>query len=187
MKKHDEANRIALDLLRKKQHKDCFASPLEFLLDEHMRQRALFGLLDNLSVGAHLGAAYLEAVICFLKSDFALHVLDEEEDLFPLLRRRVNDDGQLEHLLGKLSSEHIRDRERARLILIGLNDGAPFSIEFLEMLRDFSGSERRHLIVENAIIIPLARACLSETDLVMIGVRMAARRGMEIEGSLCLN
>ena len=182
-----DANRIALDLLRKKLHKTCFASPLEFLLDEHMRQRALFGLLCDLSVGDLHEAAHVEAAIGFLKSDFVLHVLDEEEDLFPLLRRRMADDIQLEHLLEDLSSEHTRDKEIARLIVTGLNESTPFSEEFCQMLRNFVSAERRHLIVENAIVIPLARASLSSTDLMMIGTHMAARRGIEIEGTLCPN
>ena len=48
----------------------------------------------------------------------------------------------------------------------------------LELLARFAANERQHLIVENAIVLPLARARLSEDDKQKLGMRMAARRGL---------
>lgn len=110
--------------------------------------------------------------------------MDEEEDLFPLLRRRAEPDDEVNAIIGQLSQEHATDDLDARLLVDGL---VPFKTRqmsaaqrssFRDLLRRFAANERRHLIVENAIVLPLAHARLTQADLNTLGRRMAARRGL---------
>lgn len=182
MEKRAEAHLSAVAMLRATPQEGHFALPLDFLLDEHMRQRALCGLLDEMATTGQFESEAVTAAFEFLKSDFGLHVLDEEEDLFPLLRRRLPADGNLADVLDQLSAEHARDRDTAQTVAEGLQKASQggASQAFLDLLHAFAASERRHMIVENAIIMPLARASLTAHDLIRLGSRMAARRGMEI-------
>jgi hypothetical protein len=44
-------------------------------------------------------------------------------------------------------------------------------------MRGFAEAERRHLVFENAVILPLARARLTDDDRAAMLAAMAARRG----------
>ncbi|MCB2076099.1 MAG: hemerythrin domain-containing protein, partial [Novosphingobium sp.] len=117
-----------------------------------------------------------------------LHVLDEEEDLFPLLRRRTELEDRIDDTLEVLCQEHDADRRDAHDIVEGLSALAergaarPLKVAFRKLLRRFAANERRHLTVENAIVLPLARARLTADDLRNLGRRMAARRGLDFPG-----
>lgn len=166
MEKHAEVHLSAIAMLRAKPHESRFAQPIDFMLDEHMRQLALCGLLNDMALAGRLDTDAID----FLNADFGLHELDEEEDLFPLLRQRLPAD------------EHDRDRDVAHAVVEGLQkaskEQAPESL--VAMLQEFAASERRHMIVENAIVIPLARASLTADDLATLGRIMAARRALHL-------
>ena len=160
-------------------------SPLQYILSDHFRQRALCQALDELADANTLDLEQVEAVLRFLKGEFSAHVIDEEEDLFPLLRRRAEPEDDVDGVLGDLSLEHATDKKEAEQVISELSvaietDGRGFpSKKAAKLLHRFAASERRHLIVENAIVMPLARARLTEDDLRNLGRRMAARRGIE--------
>ncbi|MCP4316887.1 MAG: hypothetical protein GY789_12960 [Hyphomicrobiales bacterium] len=160
-------------------------SPLEYILTDHFRQRALCQALDELADSDALDTEQAAAALDFLKTEFSPHVIDEEEDLFPLLRRRAEPADDIEEVLGELSLEHATDRDEAELVIGELSsaieaNGSGFpSPKFAELLHRFAANERRHLIVENAIVMPLARARLTADDLRNLGRRMAARRGID--------
>jgi hemerythrin-like domain-containing protein len=46
------------------------------------------------------------------------------------------------------------------------------------MLTSFAGHVRRHLVAENAILLPIARARLTRADLARLSAHMRARRGL---------
>ena len=46
-----------------------------------------------------------------------------------------------------------------------------------KILSEFASQERRHLGLENAVILPIARLRLDADDLATLGRRLAARRG----------
>ena len=123
----------------------------------------------------------MQAAIRFLKTEFAPHIRDEEEDLFPLLRRRAEPEDRLEPLLEQLSQEHAADRIDAQEIIEGLGSlmqrTRKVPAALARLLQRFAANERHHLTVENAIILPLARLRLTQEDLVSLGHRMAERRG----------
>lgn len=182
MEKHAEAQLSAIAMLRAKPHESRFAQPIDFMLDEHMRQRALCGLLDDMALAGRLDADAVAAAVDFLNADFGLHVLDEEEDLFPLLRRRLPADEHLADVLDQLTAEHARDRDVAHSVVESLQkaskEQAPEPL--VAMLQEFAASERRHMIVENAIVMPLARASLTADDLATLGRNMVARRAQHL-------
>lgn len=178
MEKRAGAHLSAVAMLRARPLESRFAQPLDFLLDEHMRQRTLCGLLDEMATSGRLDSETVGAAVDFLKSDFGLHVLDEEEDLFPLLRQRLPADERLSDVLDQLSAEHTHDRDVAYAVTEGLQKASKGDAPagFFDLLRAFAASERRHMIVENAIVMPLARASLRADDLAALGRNMAARR-----------
>lgn len=62
--------------------------PLEFLFAEHYRHRHMCKVLEYLAAAPGFEAGLIASTDDFIRYDLALHVIDEEEDLFPLLRRR---------------------------------------------------------------------------------------------------
>lgn len=159
--------------------------PLEFLLADHHRQRSLCHLLDGLADAAAPDAAAIDAAVSYIELDLALHVIDEEEDLFPLVRRRARPEDDVERVLGLLSREHVEDDRLAALILSGLAQGRTagaleLTSECRTALRAFARRQRRHLAVENAIVMPLAELRLTAKDRAGLARRMAARRGISL-------
>ncbi|MBA5779471.1 hemerythrin domain-containing protein [Stappia sp. F7233] len=181
MRRNHEARRAALAALAARPPVSGFSTPLDYLLAEHLRHRTLCWLIDRIAESGESDEECIDAVLLFLRGDFGPHVVDEEEDLFPLLRRRAGHEDRIEEVLAGLSKEHAEDRLDATAIVEGLERqrcerSLPQTLRML--LRRFAGNERRHLIVENAIVLPLARARLTDDDLCNLGRRMAARRGV---------
>lgn len=180
-----QARNLAIAALSEPPPAAQLLAPLDYILSEHFRQRSLCQAVENLAKADGLDREMAEAVVGFMKSDFGLHVIDEEEDLFPLLRRRALPEDGVEDVLGALSLEHALGHDNAERIVEAMaqaleTDGADFpKPDFAELLKRFAASERRHLIVENAIVMPLARARLTKDDLRNLGRRMAARRGID--------
>lgn len=162
--------------------------PLNWLFAEHYRHRQLCKLIDALATSAAYNDEGMAEVIGFLQHDMPLHVLDEEEDLFPLLRRRAAPEDDLEHVLGVLSGEHNSDVDRVSGLLSGLLKAqaerkAPSLIPGLRVLMaDFAAHERKHIALENAVVLPIARMRLQSCDLQALSARLAARRGRLLGG-----
>ncbi len=185
MNRRKEVRAMTIEALENAPPVAQLLSPLEYILTDHFRQRALCQALDELADSDALDTEQAAAALDFLKTEFSPHVIDEEEDLFPLLRRRAEPADDIEEVLGELSLEHATDRDEAELVIGELSsaieaNGSGFpSPKFAELLQRFAANERRHLIVENAIVMPLARARLTADDLRNLGRRMAARRGID--------
>jgi hemerythrin-like domain-containing protein len=155
---------------------------IEFLLAEHLNHRRMCRALEDLADARDFDGLRITALIDFIRFDLTLHVIDEEEDVFPLLRRRCQPEDEIEDVLDRLAREHAEDKtlsERARDVLNAclMVRRPPHSIEGgAETLQAFARHERRHLALENAVIIPLARRRLDEADIEMLGRRFMARR-----------
>lgn len=159
--------------------------PLDFIVAEHHRLRSLCQILEKLAVAEPQGDVSTEAILRCIEHDLSIHVIDEEEDLFPLLRRRVGPEDGVERVLGLLSCEHVEDDQLAGIIIRGLRRGPGTedpeheeAEEFRAALRSFAQRQRRHIAVENAIVIPLAEIRLTAADRAGLARRMAARRGI---------
>lgn len=166
---------------------DLVHEPLNWLFAEHYRHRQLCRLIERVGTATVVLQEETEEILTFLRHDMALHIIDEEEDLFPLLRRRCLPEDELGPLLGALSAEHRDDMEQMRVLTTllerALTEGRPpgHDLEARRLFTDFALHERRHIALENAIILPIARLRLTPRDLRALSSRMAARRGVVLD------
>ncbi len=187
MTKKKEADALALETLKKGPPASQLTEPLDYIFAEHFRQRVLCNVLDCIADQTSFSRSKAAAVARFLKLDFATHIVDEEEDLFPMLRRRAEPEDRIEVVIGRLSQEHSADKLDADEITKGLSAALAdrkrrqVSTAFSKLLHRFAANERHHLTVENAIVLPLARVRLTADDLRNLGHRMASRRGINFQ------
>src|SRR6185437_2453238 len=163
-----------------------FDEPLEMLAACHERIEAqlctLEKLVEHVAGRGADDAARLAArqVIRYFDSAGTNHHRDEEEDLFPLLRRLAAERGRPEvsAVINGLDEDHRTmdaqwSRLRARLAAI---------VEARERRLDaedvgrFAWLYRRHMETESALVLPFAREALGETERAVLSGRMAARR-----------
>jgi len=155
---------------------------LDFILAEHLNHRRMCRALEHLAHTVEFEAAQITALLDFIRFDLTLHVIDEEEDIFPLLRSRCEPEDEVDDVLGRLTVEHATDKElsgRARDVLnacLILRKPPRSIIGGAEALLAFAQHELRHLTLENAVIVPLARRRLSQEDLRLLSERLLARR-----------
>lgn len=167
--------------------RELMTEPLDWFFAEHYRHRQFCRLVTEVAVAHVFDGERITALVEFIRNDLALHIIDEEEDLFPLLRRRALPEDQIEDVLGRLSAEHKTDSLRAQAVRDHLEtclarQTAPGMVpEARKALQDFASQELRHLALENAVVLPIARLRLSRTDLLAMSRRLAARRGVVLE------
>lgn len=158
--------------------------PLDWLFSEHYRHRQLCALIERVAGATVPLRDETAEILDFLRFELPLHVIDEEEDLFPLLRRRALPEDELDKVLGVLSADHKADMVNAAnlrvLLETALETGAPpgHTLENRRAMLAFASGERRHIALENAIILPIARLRLTADDLRKLALRLAARRGV---------
>lgn len=156
--------------------------PLEFILSEHLNHRRMCNALERLAALTEFDAARITAMLDYIRFDLTLHVIDEEEDFFPLLRKRCLAEDDIDDVLDRLTSEHSEDKALSSSVRDTLNACVilrkpPCAIEGgAEALLTFAAQERRHLALENAVIIPIARLRLNAEDLHSLSKRLLARR-----------
>lgn len=165
-----------------------FLYPLQFIFTEHDRQRVLCAALERLADDPEAADARenAAAILAYLEKRMPNHLADEE-DLFPLLMRRGRPDDEVEAIVAQLRHEHEADAEYVRRVtasLKALAAGHPLAeaSAFVHDARAFSIFQRRHLAWENGILLPLAEKRLARRDLVELGRKMAARRGLNYPG-----
>ena len=167
--------RVPLDLLRE---------PLVWFFAEHYRHRDVCSRLLVMARTVVQEPDALEEIHDFLDYDLAVHVIDEEDDLFPLMRRRCEPDDHIEGVLGMLSGEHASDLQLASavksLVAKAMADGRGLAAyaDAWAVIEPFCVSQKRHIAVENAVVLPIARLRLTASDLRGLGQRLAARRGL---------
>ncbi len=161
-----------------------FADPIEFIYGEHerFRQRCqkLLELANNLDDEDASGTARL--ILDYMEQELPLHVADEEEDLFQLLKRRSASEDRVLSVIELLSHEHHEDveigrslLESLRSIVVGAQPDDPRM--FADYVRAFTMLQRRHHALENTVVLPLAYERLTPEDMTELSRRMAARRG----------
>ncbi len=162
---------------------ETFSEPLDALLAEHFRQRAMCDLLDRLAAdpSASRAADMARVILTYLREQLPLHILDEERDLFQMLRNRTLAFEAVEEVFAQLQREHAEDEGLVRLVVAGLERLAlgsqPEDIEdFAGAAHAFAKAQRRHVAYENSSILPLARTRLTRKDLGRLSRRMSARR-----------
>jgi iron-sulfur cluster repair protein YtfE (RIC family) len=175
MKKSGFLEPVPLELLRE---------PLVWFFAEHYRHRDVCKRLLLLLDTVDYDAEDLQAIHDFLDGDLPVHIIDEEDDLFPLLRRRCEPEDYIENVLGMLSGEHANDMHDAQAVkavivkAISEERGLRCYLESQSIIEHFCSSQKRHIAMENAVVLPIARIRITDADLQSLGQRLAARRGL---------
>ena len=182
-----EQRELAIETLSMAPPSSLLEDPIEYIFADHFRQRTLCSVLHEIADGDAPDKKLIMAAIKFLQGDFGLHIRDEEQDLFPTLKKCASDDEELNDVLEQLSQEHEDDRIDAERIVESLqyymlesSEGAADE-ELQGLLRRFADNENQHLMTENAIVLPIARSTLMASDLKELSGKMARRRGMEVK------
>ena len=164
-----------------------FCDPIGFLYREHERIGDCCRRLGRLSdqPATKNAPALAASILSDLEYALPLHVADEEQDLFPLLERHDSLRHQVVVVLELLQKEHRDDIECGRLLLeqLRLMAGDPELSDPTKLAgcaRAFVTLQPGHCAIENEIVLPLAAARLSRDELVELGRRMAARRGLSL-------
>jgi hemerythrin-like domain-containing protein len=157
--------------------------PLEYIHEDHLRERQICTLIDGIAQGGIPDTDAISAILSFLLYELPLHLRDEEEGLITFLRRRCEREDDIDSVIKKLNADHAHADKDTPVVVALLEElaneaRAPDAHE-QEMLLAFAFQARRHLILENAIILPFARLRLTETDLETLYIRMCQRRGLE--------
>lgn len=158
-------------------------NPLDFIAEDHLRHREICAMIDALALAERPDHAAMDEVLEFLEHEFALHVEEEEQDLHVLMRRKCTAEDAIDITLKRLVVIH----QEAAKTVVGVRGSlvralvgkAGFSALDKKALTQFAAQERRHLIVENAILLPLARARLKTRELDELRMKMLRRRGLD--------
>jgi hypothetical protein len=156
--------------------------PLDYLLADHLRMRSLCAALKIFAEAGWAARGQADAVIGFMARDLPLHHRDEDEDLFPRLRRRALPEDDLGAELSRLGDDHRRAEQMVPDIvgaLAGHPDEQSQSLDapVRDLMRAYAASEHRHLAVENAVVLTIARIRLTRGDLKAMSCSMKSRRG----------
>lgn len=162
---------------------DLLGSPLDFIAEDHLRERQICALIDGIAIAAGVNVDDVENVLSFLGEELEMHLEDEEVGLFPAMRDRCKPEDEIDRVIDELLSDHVRARAQTPQVRDVLqralaSRSAPDDAG-RRMLTEFAGRARRHLIVENAIILPIARARLNRDDLDDLRRGMLQRRGLD--------
>ena len=157
-------------------------NPLDFISEDHLRERQVCAVIDGLATADAFNRKAATAVLRFLNEELNVHLRDEAEDLFPLLARRCTDEDAIEGVIDRIRAdqeEAMRLLPEVRAMLAGCLDmGGELSAKERGVLSRFAGHVRRHLVAENAILLPIARVRLTRADLRILSKHMRSRRGL---------
>lgn len=158
-------------------------NPLEFVYEDHLREREICAALDRLARADIPDETEVESALSYLRNELPLHMQDEEEDLFPLLRLRCEPDDDIDRAIDRLTADHdgVRDRSPDVVAILAALEEVRRAMTPGETstLARFGAETRRHLILENAIILPFARLRLTAADLAALRMSMMRRRGLD--------
>ena len=174
---HFRLDRIPDNLLRE---------PLDYLVADHMRQRKLCNALEALHPvnGGGWPREITEPVFGYLADALPQHISDEECDLFPALRAVSGLDSDAEDLIETLIRNHAVELSLASEVIAAIKRTPPANDEtgtpnISRLLVDFSDCLRRHLAIEERMLMPLARKRLTGDAMTQIGRAMAKRRDID--------
>ncbi len=168
-----------------------FANPIGLLTDCHRRIERFLGVLVRVTTEAREGPLSaehrhaMETALSYFDRAAPMHTADEEEDLFPELRRVDRPDiEQIVARVSRLESEHsiatawhhevheIGERWLRQDYLL------PHEVaELKRVLTSLTELYRGHIAVEENEVFPVVEEVLSAFEKEAIGRRMALRRG----------
>jgi hypothetical protein len=157
--------------------------PLDYILADHGRKRQICASLLEIAGARKVSRLAADRITAFLIGELRLHHADEDEDLFPALRRRLLPDDDLGLVLARLGEDHRRseamiDAAASALTRNPAADPVRLSSGECELLQVYANAEQRHLALENGVVMGIARVRLTRGDLKAISDTMKARRGV---------
>ena len=166
-----------------------FTDPIGMLGDCHRRIEMFLNVLVRIAEQARGGTlneeqrGALETAIRYFREAAPKHTADEEESLFPRLRRIESADVRaLMARIESLEEEHVcADRSHGEVDSLGrlwLKDGilpSDQAARLLTLVLQLQGLYRHHIATEDDEVFPAA-AALSASDRQAIGSEMASRR-----------
>ena len=171
-----------------------FREPLQLMVDCHARierfAAALLLVLQQEAGGMLLQAgnhALAEKALRYFRSASPLHTADEEESLFPRIRKIETPEGKrASALLDALESEHIEVEALLMPCLDACEEWlasykmcAEHHARLVATLKKIAHAYHEHIRVENEVLFPLCAELLSDEDLWDIGTELAVRRGLD--------
>jgi len=173
-----------------------FSNPLGLLSDCHRRIERFLEVLIQVagrSGGASLAQQEREALekaLAYFRNSAPKHTADEEESLFPRLRKSGSAEAELA-CLAKLEDDHqAASRDHELVDTLGrkwLAEGtltAEQVRQLGEALARLSNTYRRHIAIEDDQLFPLAARVLPPDQLAEVGQEMAERRGVRHEAKI---
>jgi hemerythrin-like domain-containing protein len=164
-----------------------FDHPIDILDGCHARIRRQNALIEKIAARVADGGSDAEAreaaraVVRFFDTAGADHHRDEEEDLFPALVHFVPaaELNATRALLARLRADHATldaawREMRGMLMLLVAGGQTPLDAQ---AARAFAAAYDRHIALEEAELLPLARRVLDPRVVARLGDRMAQRRG----------
>ena len=173
------------------QRAESFANPLGLLTDCHRRiemfLRALITVCEQSSDG-RLNADQrdaLEKSLTYFREAAPKHTDDEEESLFPRMRRVESAEvrAALAQVEGLEREHRVADELHAQVDKLGRQwlsaDSLPPAelAEIRTALSELKEIYDRHIAIEDEQVFPLARKVLAAEEQKKVGEEMAARRG----------
>lgn len=159
------------------------ADPLDLIARDHLMHSRLCSLLEEIadSLPDRVTTDMAQSAADAMKVNVAIHILDEELGLFPLLRAASSPDDNIGVVLSLLTREHEADIDFARELIEALEElaltGRPHNADMLGyMLRGYFELQRRHQAWEDAIVMPTARQMLAEDAINKLGAAMRRHR-----------
>jgi hemerythrin-like domain-containing protein len=172
-----------------------FSNPIELLIDCHRRIERFLAVL--LKVAAEAKGSPMtkqqsrewEQALDYFRNAAPRHTADEEESLFPRLRRLSQP--EVEHALAEmreLEADHEQADEWHQIVdhlgrkwlsdrLLAIGDFERLN----QTLSNLSELYSRHIALEDNSLFPVAGAVLAGTETAQIGTEMAHRRGLDPE------
>lgn len=169
-----------------------FTDPVGMLGDCHGRIVRFLQVLVTLTT-KRMGSALtdderaaLNASLQYFRVSLPKHTADEEESLFPRLRRLQSP--EIAAVLAKIDSleqdHECAEQAHAELDRLGqlwLDQGhlsAEDACRLATLVNQLSDLYRHHIGIEDREVFPFAAATLSSADREVVGAEMAARRGL---------
>lgn len=159
--------------------------PLEYLFVDHQRHRAACLALRGFADLRLAERVEADQMIAYLSADMPLHHEDEEADLYPALRRRAEPTDELGPVLARLIQDHRNGERMADSVVDALGarpaeDPVHIDVATVELMQAYAALEGRHLAIENAVVLSIARIRLKRSDLRAVSRGMKARRGVVV-------
>jgi len=166
-----------------------FSEPTGLLSDCHRRIEMFLGSLVQVapllekSLDAQTRSA-METALRYFREAAPKHTADEEESLFPRLRRMLNPEVEaaletldpLERDHRRADSLHAQVDGLGRKCLQGGSLSSEGAREFDQAVAELASIYKEHIRIEDELVFPVAGKVLSSSEKAAIAAEMAARR-----------